>query len=231
MRKLPKQIDLKGKKQFRIIPSVYPPINFFEDLVHPSEMEVLWEIESLTNERLRQEAGDIFLVKPEDRISGPGSTVVMAAFTHVHRPSRFTDGNFGIYYAGLSRETAIVETVYHRSLFLRATREAPCEITLRMYEGKIIKPLHDLRSPTYKKFHHVAEYSHSQAAGRALRESGSWGLIYNSVRHPGGLCLAALRPPAVSIPVPTALLRYAWNGERITEVFDTKPLMQFEDSH
>jgi hypothetical protein len=229
MQKLPKQINLKDKKQFRIIPSVYPPINFFEDLVDPAEMETLWEIETLTNERLRQEAGDVFLVKSADRVSGPGATVVMAAFTHIHRPSRFTDGSFGIYYAGLSRETAIIETVYHRALFLRATQEDACELTMRVYEGKILKPFHDLRSPTFKKFHHASEYSHSQAYGRQLRDLDSWGLLYNSVRHPDGLCIAALRPPAISIPTPTSLLRYAWNGEKITEVFDTKSLMQFEN--
>src|SRR5438874_2590584 len=97
MSELPKVIDLKGQKQFRIIPSVYPPINFFEDLVNPAEMETLWKIESLTNERLQQETGDIFLVPAEDRISGPGSSVVMAAFTHisVDKPTRFTNGSYG----------------------------------------------------------------------------------------------------------------------------------------
>lgn len=102
---LPILSNLDEQHQYRIIPSVYPPINFFEDLVDPSEMEILWEIEHLTNERLRQEAGDIFLVPTEDRISGPDASIVMAAFTHTGKASRFTDGSFGIYYAGLSKET------------------------------------------------------------------------------------------------------------------------------
>src|SRR3990167_607065 len=89
----PTLIDLNGKKQFRIIHSVYPPINFFEDLVDASEMDALFEIESLTNDRLRQEVGDIFQVAPEDRVTGPGSSVVMAAFTHIGKPTRFSDGN------------------------------------------------------------------------------------------------------------------------------------------
>src|SRR5579864_9494439 len=100
MSELPKLAHFINQKQFRIIPSVYPPITFFEDLVDPSEMEILWEIESLTNERLRQEAGDIFLVPHEDRISGPGSSIIMAAFTHLSKPTRFSDGSFGVYYAG-----------------------------------------------------------------------------------------------------------------------------------
>ena len=136
MFKVPEQIDLIDQKQYRIIPSVYPPINFFEDLVDAAEMHVLYEIESLTNERLRQDVGDIFLVAPEDCVAGSGASVVMAAFTHVSTssPSRFTDGTYGVYYASMSKETAIHETIYHRERFLAATDQSACEITMRVYE-------------------------------------------------------------------------------------------------
>lgn len=222
-----KQALLQGQKQFRIIPSVYPPINFFEDLVDPSEMEALWEIEGLTNERLRQEAGDIFLVSPEDRVSGPGSSVVMAAFTHVGRPSRFTDGRYGIYYASLTPETAIRETVYHREQFLRATREEACELAMRVYEGSIHQSLYDIRGPKFKAFHDPFNYSESQRFGSELKESKSWGLIYNSVRHSGGHCIAAFRPPAITIPKQSSHLRYVWNGESIIEVIAARSILKF----
>ena len=228
MLKQPKQVDLHGQKQFRIIPSVYPPINFFEDLVDPSEMETLWEIESLTNERIRQDVGDLFLVPPEDRISGPGSSVIMAAFTHVGRPSRFTDGSYGVYYASLSLETAIRETVYHRELFLRATQEEACELTMRLYEGKIIKPLHDLKEARFNPYHHPHDYAESQSFGKTLRAEKSWGLLYRSVRHKAGECIAAFRPPAISIPKPISHLKYLWNSKKITEVFDAKSILIFE---
>lgn len=229
MLSLPKLIELNNKKQYRIIPSVYPTINFFEDLVDPSEMELLYEIESLTNERLRQEVGDIFIVPPEDRVCGPGSSVVMAAFTHISTssPSRFTDGTFGIYYASLTRETAIGETVYHRERFLKATNESACELTMRVYEGKIQQPLHDVREDHYASLHHANDYTASQAFGKKLRELKSWGIIYHSVRHHGGSCIAALRPKAVSNPIQVSHLRYVWNGMRIVEVFDTNSVMSF----
>ena len=222
----PKQIDLHGRKQFRIIPSTYPPINFFEDLVDASEMDTLLEIESLTNERLRQEVGDIFLVPNEDRVSGPGSTVVMAAFTHIGRPTRFTDGSFGVYYASLTLETAIRETVHHREKFLAATRQPCCEITMRTYEGKILKAFDDVRSEYYESLHHPEHYQASQVFAKHRRENKSWGLIYNSVRHEGGENIAALRPTAVSIPMQTRHLRYVWDKQRITEVFDANLILK-----
>lgn len=218
-------IQLDGHKQFRIIPSTFPTINFFEDLVDPSDMEIVWEIECLTNERLRQDVGDIFLVSPADRISGNGSSVIMAAFTHIHKSSRFSDGSFGVYYAALSIPTAVRETVFHRECFLQATQEEACEITMRLYEGKIKKPLHDIRAATYDYLHDPDDYTSSQLFGKKLRETQSWGLIYRSVRHAGGHCIAVFRPPAISIPKPLAHLRYVWNGKKIVDVLDTKSIM------
>jgi hypothetical protein len=224
----PKLAELHNQGQYRIIPSNYPPINFFEDLVNPSEMEIVWEIESITNERLRQEAGDIFLVSPEDRLSGQGSSVIMAAFTHISKSSRFTDGSFGIYYAGLTQETAIRETVHQRENFLRATNEEACEITMRVYKGKVLKPLHDIRNPKYSELHTPNDYTPSQQFGKKLREDKSWGIIYNSVRHTGNYCIAAFRQPAVSIPKQLSHLRYVWNGERIVEILAAKLILRFE---
>src|SRR5690606_25270720 len=57
----------------RILPSRYPPIQLFERLTDdPAEWEILAEIESLTNPRVRDEIGEIRLVAPAERVSGPG---------------------------------------------------------------------------------------------------------------------------------------------------------------
>jgi hypothetical protein len=223
--KEPSIVSLSQQKQFRIIPSVFPVINFFENLVDPAEMEILWEIESMTNERIRQEVGDIFLVSPEDRVGGPGSSIVMAAFTHIGKASRFTDGRFGVYYAAFSLTTAIRETVHHRERFLRATGEEAGEITMRAYQGDIQKPLHDIRQEEFTFLHNPDNYSLSQSFGSELKKNKSWGVLYNSVRHPGHLCVAILRPKAVSIPKPIAHLRYIWNGAEITDVLEMKSLV------
>lgn len=229
MYEIPKEINMHEKKQFRIIPSVYPPINFFEDLVDTSEMETLWEIESITNDRIRQEVGDIYMVAAEDRISGPGSSVVMASFTHIHAPSRFTDGSFGIYYAGLSPETAIRETVFHREKFLSSTKEDAMELTMRLYEGKVIKPLHDIRNSLYNHLHHLEDYQQSQLFGREMRNNQSWGLIYNSVRHAGGLCIAAFKPKTISIPQAISHLKYVWNGKKIVDVLSIDSVLSLAE--
>lgn len=216
----PPLTDVSGQ-HYRIISSRFPPVELFEGLVAPERMQALFELEAMTNDRLRQQVGQLRLVKPEDRVSAPGASVVMAAFTHVspNRQSRFSDGSYGVYYAARSLETAIRETCYHRERFLAATHEAPGEIDMRTYIGQIAKPLHDLRGTEFEALHAANDWTQAQRYGQQLHARGAWGAIYRSVRHPGGECIAALRPPAVTIPRQGPHLSYVWNGKCIAQVY------------
>ena len=215
-------VELDWEQQFRIVSSEFPPINFFEQLVDPELMDDLYYIESLTNDRLRDEVGDISLVTAEDRISGEGASPVMAAFTHASEscPSRFSNGSYGIYYASNTLETAIAETKYHRAKFLSYTKEDPGEIDMRVYIGEVVKPMHDVRYEGYEHLHDPDDWSESQNFGKSMRESESWGIVYNSVRDLDGQCIAVLRPPAVSIPRQGQHLSYVWDGVTISDVYE-----------
>lgn len=221
----PRSIRLRWQKIFRIIPSKHPPINFFERIVAPEHMEAAWYLEGLTNDRLRDETGDITLVAEQDRVSGAGASIVMAAFTHVGYQSRFSDGSFGVYYAADSLETAVRETAYHRARFLAATNEAPGEIDMRAYVGKPKEPFKDIRGAAFKPLHNPNDYSKSQAFGKLRRDKGDCGLVYRSVRHAGGECIAAFKPKAVSVPVAGPALAYVWDGERITRVYEKSAVL------
>ena len=70
------------KPSWRILPSRLPTIALFERVAEPQDLEAIVALEALTNPRLRDETGDIRLVPAEDRVSGPGSSVIMGAFTH-----------------------------------------------------------------------------------------------------------------------------------------------------
>jgi len=196
----------------RLVPSHFPPIELFESVADPQDLEIVYAIESLTNDRLRDDVGDLTLVAADERISGPGSTPVMAAFTHIGLTSRFTDGSYGVYYGARKLETAIAETVYHRERFLSATGEHDTELTMRQYINKVALALHDVRDERYNELHAPNTYLASQAFAKTLRNSGSNGLLYRSVRHEGGECIAAFRPKAVTIPVQGQHFRYVWQG-------------------
>lgn len=212
MHVMPALIDLDWDKAHRLVPSHFPPISLFETVADPEDLEIVYAVEALTNDRLRDEAGELRLVAASDRIAGPGSTPVMAAFTHIGVASRFTDGRYGVYYAARTLQTAIAETRYHRETFLRATQEPDTELTLREYVGKVAQPLHDIRAENFCELHQPDNYGPSQRFARQLREQESPGLYYPSVRDSGGECLAAFKPRALTIPVQGSHYRYVWSG-------------------
>jgi hypothetical protein len=158
-----------------------------------ADFEALYALKALTNERIRDELGDIALVPPADRVFGPGSGPIMASFTHLNpNGSRFSDGSYGVFYAAATRQTAVEETRYHHGNFLRATRQAPCHLSMRMYSVRIDAELHDLRGgqPALREVHDPASYAASRALAAGLRKQGSAGVAYDSVRDPGGECVA-----------------------------------------
>lgn len=198
-------------KAYRIINSAFPPIDVFEDTLDPADLDVAFAIEALTNERLLDQAGIIARVPAGDRISGPGSTPIMAAFTHIGRPSRFTDGSYGVYYAASSIEAAIAETRHHQEEFWRATRQASIEVTMRTYINQVLQPMVDVRRE--EALHAPDHYAAAQAAGARHRSAGAWGLLYRSVRCAGQECVAVFRPPALSLATQGPHFRYLWDGK------------------
>jgi hypothetical protein len=207
----------------RILPSRYPPIQLFERLSDdPAEWEMLAEIESLTNPRIRDEIGEIRLVPVAERVSEPGASWVMAPFTHVNpQGSRFSDGSFGVYYAARELATAIAETAFHMGRFYAATADPPHAEAMRVLIGRLDASFHDLRGDiVWTPALDGQDYTASRALGRRLRQGGSNGIVYPSVRRAGGQCVGAFRAKAVGLPIQERHLQYLWDGQRISRYFD-----------
>ena len=202
------------EKLHRLVPSHFPPIDLFENVASPDELDIVFAIESITNDRLREEVGDLALVPEEERVSGPGSTPVMAAFTHISIPTRFTDGTeYGVYYGARDLNTAFAETIHHREKFLSATNEPDTELTMRCYINKVALELDDIRGEEFAHLY-TDDYSTPQQFAKELRANGSNGLLYSSVRDEDGECVAAFKPKAVTIPVQGGHYKYIWSGKK-----------------
>lgn len=228
MAEAPRRRNLAGTPQYRIVPSLFPPVSLFETLVSADELEILYAIESMTNDRLQAESGNLYLLPKEEWVTGPGASVVMAAFTHIGRASRFSAGGYGVYYAGRDVDTAIAETVFHSERRLRDTDEEPIELDMRCYVGTVGTALEDVRG---RRFIHLqdpdlATWPVCQAFGSQRREAGAFGLLYRSARHKGGECIAGFRPRAISLPVQGQHFRYRWNGERIDRVMTVSQIRE-----
>ncbi len=216
---------VRWPQAWRIIASRYPPIALFERVSdNPAVWDVLIELEQATNPRVRDEAGEIVLVPAERRVAGSGASWVMAPFTHVNRQgSRFSDGNYGVYYAASTLRTAILETGYHFARFAADAQDPPRREDMRVLLGTIDRDLHDVASleeATQKRLLDPASYSYSRPFAFELREAGSNGLVYPSVRDDEGTCVAAFWPDVVGIPMQERHLQYEWDGKRFSRYFD-----------
>lgn len=218
-------IALVWPRAWRIIASRYPPIDLFERVSpSPAVWDVLIELEQLTNPRVRDEVGEISRVPPERRISGPNASWVMAAFTHVNpRGSRFSNGQYGVYYAADRIRTAIAETAYRFARFAGDSKDAPRREDMRVLLGRIASRFHDVdRLPPARRSAILDPDSHaeSQKFADELRTNGSNGIVYPSVRDAGGRCVAAFWPDVVKPPVQERHLKFEWDGTRVSRYFD-----------
>jgi len=220
----PARNRLRWKPSWRLVPSRFPPVGLFDRVSNAEDLAIIQAIEGLTNDRLREETGALHLVPEKDRVYGPGTTPIMAAFTHLNPVgSRFTHGRYGVYYAARSVATAVAETLFHRARFLAATKEPAIEIDMRSYASDIDTRLHDIRGlqAALPAIYHPdpAHYEPAQRFAQALRGAGSSGIVYSSVRDPGGECIAVFRPAVLKPVVQGQHYCYVWNGEQMTHVY------------
>jgi hypothetical protein len=221
----PRQRRVAWARATRIITCRYPPIDLFERVSpDPAVWDGLIAAEQAVNPRVRDEVGEIHLVPVEERLSGPGASWVMAAFTHLNpKGSRFSDGSYGVYYAARELRTAVRETAYHFARFAADSNDRPRYESMRVLVGRIDNRFADVASlPAAERARVLApdSYGDSQPFGAQLRAAGAKGVVYSSVRDPHGQCVGAFRPRAVGIPVQSKHLRYHWDGTRVARYFD-----------
>ena len=217
---LPPLVRISWPRAVRIIRSRYPTIDLFDDIADPADWPLLIGAEQKTNPRLMESIGNIDLVPENRRVGGHGATYLMAPFTHVSpdRPSRFSDGTFGVLYVAQIFEVALLETVHHHARFMAATREQPGWTSqFREIILDVSANLHELRAndPAFAAALDPDDYAAGQSLGQAVRNAGTDGIVYPSVRYPGGTCAGLFYPDLGSNARQGRHLDYHWNGERV----------------
>jgi RES domain len=207
----------------RLIASRFPTVGIYDQIASPDDLDVVFAVEGLTNPRVRQELGQLSLVPAADRITGPGATLIMAAFTHLNPlGSRFSDGSWGVFYAAESLQTAVAEVSHHRQAFLSRTAEDAIDIDLRWIQADLRAELHDLRGQgaALPSVYDPNHYGASQKLGLELRSQHSLGVVFDSVRRPAGQCAAVFKPKALSRARATGHISLHWDGHAISHWYE-----------
>jgi hypothetical protein len=202
----------------RLIPGRYPPVGIFDTIAEPDDLETIIELEGWTNDRISAELGVIRRIPSAEWVVGrPMASVIMAAFCHPDpHGARFNDADLGAWYAARSLETAHAEVIHHRTIELEEIGVLDARLQMRDYLADMDAAFHDIRgdNPAFALLYHPNSYAASQAFAQPLRTGGSNGVLYRSVRHPGGECVACFRPLLVTNVRQAAHFEYRWSGIR-----------------
>ena len=179
------------------------------------ELTALFELDGATNERLLGEAGLLPGITVRELVFGLSySHIVNAAFTHASPfGSRFNGPERGAWYAGFSLETAGIEVAFHKSEELREINWQEKETFFYIdFLADFRGEFHDIRGDSrFAECLVPNSYTVSQKLARELLDKGSTGIVYPSVRHSGGTCIACFRP---------ALVNNVRKGRRVSAEFE-----------
>ena len=212
---------IQWQRTSRLIASRYPTVGVFDRVASPADLDALFELEGWTNDRLSHELGLLSYIPRDEWITGPMASVVMAAFCHPHPGgARFSSATRGAWYAARTFATALAESVHRRTQELIEVGTLDLRVEMRLYHADFSAEFHDVRrrTPTFTRLHHPSSYVASQHLAEDLLASGSNGVVYRSVRHATGECLACFRPRLVRRVRVAGHYEYRWEGSRTPRV-------------
>ena len=208
----------------RLIPSKYNPdlasvLTRIAD--NDGHLRELFDLDQATNSRVWGENGLLPGIGSEELIFGiPNYRVVNAAFLHAHPlGSRFNGADRGAWYAGMTLETSQAEIVFHKSIEYAEIQRFEDSVTYDDYLADFSASFHDIRKgKKFAKFLDPDSYVASQELAQRLLDADSLGIVYPSVRHAGGTCIACFRPAVVTNVRRSKRLRFTWHGDPVPAI-------------
>lgn len=180
----------------RLIPSRFPPVGLFDTVARAADLEAVMELAGWTNDRLV--VARLRRLPAHEWVYGrPNASIVMAAFLHAApEGGRFNGPELGAWYASAALPTAIIEVAHHlrREAVARGVAEMAREF--REYRAHLAGAYLDLRGAQTRlpEVYDPASYAAGQVLGERVRAEGGAGIVYDSVRHAGGVNAVAHRP-------------------------------------
>lgn len=215
----PAVAHLRQLDTHRLIPSKYGDggdsvlVRIADDDAH---LAGIFDLDHATNDRLRAENDLLPGIGIDELVFGvPFHSIVNAAFCHAHPlGARFNGPDRGAWYAGSALETSQAEIAWHKTVELAEIDWWQESVTYDDYLADFGGDWHDIRdAPAYAICLDPQSYVESQALAETLLAAGSPGIVYPSVRHAGGTCLACFRPALVANVRKSARWRFTWDGE------------------
>lgn len=181
-----------------------------------AHLQAIFELDAATNDRLLAEHSRLPGIGPEELVFGvPNAAVVNASFCHAHPlGARFSGPERGAWYAAFEIETSQAEVAFHKTVQLAEIDRFDDSVTYDDYLADFSASFHDLRKvkKEARAWLDPGSYVASQQLAEVLLADGSLGVVYPSVRHAGGTCVACFRPALVTNVRKARTWRFTWSG-------------------
>ncbi len=181
---------------YRLIPSRFPPIGLFDTVATAADLRAVLELVGWTNDRLV--ADRIGRLPEHEWVYGrANASIVMATFLHVPADGmQFNGAALGAWYAAASLTTSVVEVAHHLRREAVARGLPALRRSYRTYTAELVGAYLNICGEQAARADVYASdsYAASQALGETVRAAGGAGIVYDSVRHQGGVAVVAYRP-------------------------------------
>lgn len=183
-----------------------------------AEEALLAEIEGATSSRLIAEERGLAGLSADELVHGvPHAKFINASFAYSRprQPSRFNPAERGAWYAALDVATCLAEVGFHLTRALADAGDFDAVVEYGEMIASMSGVFVDLRTnPAHPALDPdpAAGYPAGNMLAARARAEGHNGIIYPSVRHRGGTCIAALWPNVVQSVVQGAMYRLTWSG-------------------
>lgn len=183
-----------------------------------ADLALLAEIDCATSGRLISEERGRGALSAAELVHGvPHARFINASFAYAmpRQPNRFNPADRGAWYAALAVETCIAEVGHHLTRALADAGDFYAVVEYGAMLASMAGLFVDLRGDpghTALDPDPAVGYAAGNAIAAATRAAGHNGVIYPSVRHADGTCIAALWPNVVQSVVQGALYRLTWSG-------------------
>jgi len=188
-------------------------------LVGDEDLEALAEIEGATSGRLRAEHVGADRLDRRELVFGiPHAKFINAAFSYwtPRALSRFNGPGRGAWYAALTQETCAHEVAFHMERELANVRDFHATVdyaeVFASFIGDFVDVCRVTPRPDFMDPNPDMSYSIGNRFADEVRAAGHYGIVYPSLRHPGGTCLVALVPHAVQSVAQGRVIRMRWTG-------------------
>jgi len=227
---LPPVTALRRFDTHRLLPAKYGS-NYESVLTRIADndehLQHIFELDNATNARLEAEENLRPGITPRELVFNvPHYRIINAAFTHPNPlGARFSTPDRGAWYAAFELQTAKAEIIFHKSVEFAEINWAEREVLqYDEYLADFTGSFHDLRpesAPEGKQEQFAgclspASYRESQKLAVELLDHASLGVIYPSVRRPGGSCVACFRPSVVANVRKGNRFRLTWSPNRVS---------------